>query len=285
MPAAAANRCGRRRPWWDRPLGVTGGVGVAGECAQGGEETPGARRVGGDSGGRPVCAGGCSGCCGRGAAGRTRRRCWAAPSDDRRNDVRTSQERHRHASHAGVDRVDAHGARTPGVLRWRPHDRARTDDSPAGAASSPGRRGASGRRSPGRSPARARRSALLDVAADVKAVAAELDGPAEVADLADPPATRTAVRRAGRRARRRRRARQQRRHPAHHAAARHHGRGVGPRDGRQRPLDARHDAGRRDGDDRRRPRRAHRQHGEHGRQARRRPTRPTTRRRRPRSSR
>ena len=31
---------------------------------------------------------------------------------------------------------------------------------------------------------------LLDVAADVKAVAAELDGPAEVVDLADPPATR-----------------------------------------------------------------------------------------------
>ena len=37
------------------------------------------------------------------------------------------------------------------------------------------------------------RVGLLDVAPDVKAVAAELDGPAEVVDLADPPATREAA--------------------------------------------------------------------------------------------
>ena len=35
--------------------------------------------------------------------------------------------------------------------------------------------------------------ALLDVSADVKALAAELDGPAEVADLADVQATRDAL--------------------------------------------------------------------------------------------
>ena len=34
---------------------------------------------------------------------------------------------------------------------------------------------------------------VLDVAADVKAVAADVDGPAEVVDVADPPATRHAV--------------------------------------------------------------------------------------------
>ena len=72
---------------------------------------------------------------------------------------------------------------------------------------------------------------------------------------------------ADRRARRDRRPRQQRRDPAHHAAARHHRRGVGPRDGRQRPLDARHDPGRRPIDDRRRDGRADHQHVEHGRQA------------------
>jgi len=39
------------------------------------------------------------------------------------------------------------------------------------------------------------RVGLLDIASDVKAVAAELDGPAEVVDLADPPATREALQR------------------------------------------------------------------------------------------
>ena len=119
------------------------------------------------------------------------------PSDHRRSDVRTRSRTPPAMRHTlGVDRgVDAHGAAgRAGVLRWRRHDRAHgaTPDraSPAGAASSPARRAASAPRSPARSPRAARPSALLDVAADVKAIAAELDGPAEVADLADPPATR-----------------------------------------------------------------------------------------------
>ena len=64
-PAAAANRCGRRRPWWERPAGAAGAVEGADECDQGGEEgAPGAWRggpagpvadpEGGDNGARPV---------------------------------------------------------------------------------------------------------------------------------------------------------------------------------------------------------------------------------------
>src|SRR5215211_575439 len=76
-PAAAANRCGRRRPRWERPAGAAGAVGGADECDQGGEEgAPAAWRggpegpvadpVGGDNGARPVGGrrGGC-GCWGR----------------------------------------------------------------------------------------------------------------------------------------------------------------------------------------------------------------------------
>src|SRR6185503_17464585 len=48
-PAAAANRCGRRRPRWERPPGAAGAAEGADECDQGGEEeAPGARRGGPD---------------------------------------------------------------------------------------------------------------------------------------------------------------------------------------------------------------------------------------------
>ena len=226
-PAAAANRCGRRRPWWDRPAGAAGAVGGADECDQGGEEdAPGARRggpegpvagpVGGDNGARPD--GGRSGRCGAGGgAGRTRLRACPGtvrpPQERRENQGRTlrtsvtrwaddvgersvadSRRRLTRRSRAGVGtapRASSYdGAvmveRDGGAAGGTAADGTRAAAAPVGAPSSPVRPAASAPRSPARSPRPAPPSACSTSSPDVKALAAELGGPAAVADLARP---------------------------------------------------------------------------------------------------